>query len=182
MHRIARLPTRPQLPPPPPAPHRPALQAQPAVARLAASLRPSREPLLRGCFWAMALQSALAAALVWRHPGHGEGALVPLYVAGYLCVALLTGSLGKRKLRSRKRFELEVSWGDGGVEQVGWSRWGGAGGVGQVRVLAWLGSDGTYEGMQRQATGGKPCATLLGRRVGSGMWCPGRGVTLWREG
>eukprot|EP00198_Chlamydomonas_reinhardtii_P005402 XP_001694738.1 predicted protein [Chlamydomonas reinhardtii] len=60
----------------------------------------------------MALQSALAAALVWRHPGHGEGALVPLYVAGYLCVALLTGSLGKRKLRSRKRFELEAGEGE----------------------------------------------------------------------
>ncbi|KAG2437288.1 hypothetical protein HXX76_005946 [Chlamydomonas incerta] len=60
----------------------------------------------------MALQAGLAAALVWRHPGHGEGALVPLYVAGYLCVALLAGALRKRKLRSRKRFELEAGEGE----------------------------------------------------------------------
>ncbi|KAG2439751.1 hypothetical protein HYH02_010628 [Chlamydomonas schloesseri] len=87
--------------------------AQPAVSRLAASLRPRREQLLRGAAWAAGLQAGLAALLVARHPApHGEGALLPLYVAGYVCVGLLAGSLGKRRLRSRKRFELEAGEGE----------------------------------------------------------------------
>ncbi len=78
------------------------------IAKVATSLKAHSDSLLYACTIATGVQVALAAALCLRFPQHGEGALVPLYVAGYLCLGVLAASQRKRPLKGRVRMEIEV--------------------------------------------------------------------------
>lgn len=78
------------------------------IAKVAASLKTHSDSLLYASAIATGVQLAIASALCLRFPQHGEGALVPLYVAGYLCLGVLATSQRKRPLKGRVRMEIEV--------------------------------------------------------------------------
>ncbi|KXZ54223.1 hypothetical protein GPECTOR_5g315 [Gonium pectorale] len=86
--------------------------AHSGVARFAAALRPAQDKMLHGCALAAAAQLTTAACLCLSYPRHGEGALVPLYGAGYVCLAILAASQQGRRLRGRVRFEIEAGEGE----------------------------------------------------------------------
>ncbi|GLC56007.1 hypothetical protein PLESTB_001054400 [Pleodorina starrii] len=83
-----------------------------SVSRLAAALRPAQDQLLLGSGLAAAFQLAIAAWLCVAYTVHGEGALVPLYGAGYASLAVLVASQRGRRLRGRKIFEIEAGEGE----------------------------------------------------------------------
>ncbi|GIM05514.1 hypothetical protein Vretimale_9960 [Volvox reticuliferus] len=81
------------------------------ISLLARTLRPGQDQLLLSCGLTAAAQLATAVWLCLSYPVHSESVLVPLYGAGYASLAVLVSSQRGRRLKGRKKLEIEA--GDG---------------------------------------------------------------------
>ncbi|GIL59037.1 hypothetical protein Vafri_14007 [Volvox africanus] len=86
------------------------------ISQLARTLRPAQDQLLLSCGLTAAAQLATAAWLCLLYPMHSEGVLVPLYGAGYASLAVLVASQKGRRLKGRKKLEIEA--GEGGRHSI----------------------------------------------------------------
>ncbi|GLI62394.1 hypothetical protein VaNZ11_004960 [Volvox africanus] len=82
------------------------------ISLLANTLRHAQDQLLLSCGLTAVAQLATTAWLCLLYPVHSEGVLVPLYGAGYASLALLVASQQGRRLKGRKKLEIEAGEGD----------------------------------------------------------------------